>query len=204
MMLTRRQNLLAVVAGTALANGLVPLVAAHADELATAERSVGNADAKTTVIEFFSLTCSHCAAFAAATMPKVKSDLIDTGKVRWIYHDYPLDQIALMAAQVARYLPVDRYEPFVNALLATQDRWAFARDANHTEELWKTAGLAGMNRATFDKAIADSELKTWILKQQQADQDKWKIDSTPSFVINGTKYTGEMTFDAFRKLIPDV
>jgi protein-disulfide isomerase len=69
--------------------------------------------------------------------------------------------------------------------------------------LWKTAGLAGMGRATFDKAVGDNDLKTWILKQQQADQDKWKIDSTPSFVINGTKYAGEMSFDAFRKLIPD-
>ena len=86
---------------------------------------------------------------------------------------------------------------------ATQDRWAFAREANHTEEIWKTAGLAGMTRAMFDKAVADTELKAWILKQQQAAQDKWKIDSTPSFVINGTKYTGEMNFDAFRKLIPD-
>jgi protein-disulfide isomerase len=203
MMLTRRQNLLAVVAGATLPN-FVAAASARADELAMAERSVGKADAKTTVIEFFSLTCSHCAAFAAETLPKVKSDLIDTGKVRWIYHDYPLDQIALVAAQVARYLPVDRYEPFVNALLSTQNRWAFARDANHTEEIWKTAGLAGMSRATFDKAVADNDLKTWILKQQQADQDKWKIDSTPSFVINGTKYTGEMTFDAFRKLIPGV
>jgi protein-disulfide isomerase len=203
MMLTRRQNLLAVVAGATLANGLGSF-AARADDLTKAERFVGKADAKTTVIEFFSLTCSHCAAFAAGTMPKVKSDLIDTGKVRWVYHDYPLDQIALLAAQIARYLPVDRYDPFVNALLATQDRWAFARDANHTEEIWKTAGLAGMSRANFDKAVADDDLKNWILKQQQADQDKWKIDSTPSFVINGTKYTGEMTFDAFRKLIPDV
>ena len=86
-----------------------------------------------------------------------------------MFHDYPLDQIALLAAQVARYLPVDRYEPFVDALFATQDRWAFARDANHTEELWKTAGLAGMSRATFDKAVADDELKNWIVQQRQTD-----------------------------------
>ena len=136
-------------------------------------------------------------------MPKIKTDLIDTGKVRWVFHDYPLDQLALMASQIARYLPVDRYEPFINALFATQDRWAFARDANHTEELWKTAGLAGMSRATFDKAVGDDDLKKWILQQQQADQDKWKIDSTPSFVINGTKYSGEMSYDAFRNLIPN-
>jgi protein-disulfide isomerase len=202
-MLTRRQNLLAVVAGATLTQVAGLSVATRADDLSRAERSIGNADAKTTVMEFFSLTCSHCAAFAVETMTKVKSDLIASGKVRWVFHDYPLDQIALQAAQIARYLPVDRYEPFINALFATQDRWAFARDANHTEELWKTAGLAGMSRPTFDKAVGDDDLKNWILKQQQADQDKWKIDSTPSFVINGTKYAGEMNFDAFRKLIPD-
>jgi protein-disulfide isomerase len=203
-MITNRRNLLAVVAGATLAPSIGLRVAARAEDLTRAERSIGKPDAKMTVNEYFSLTCSHCAAFAVETMPKVKSDLIETGKVRWVFNDYPLDQVALLAAQVARYLPVDRYDPFINALFATQDRWAFARDANHTEELWKTAGLAGMSRPTFDKAIGDNDLKTWILKQQQADQDKWKIDSTPSFVINGTKYTGEMSFDAFRKLIPDV
>ena len=202
-MLIRRRNLPVVVAGATLAQYIGSPSSVRADDLTRAERSVGKADAKATVIEFFSLTCSHCAAFATETMPKIKSGLIESGKVRWVFNDYPLDQIALLAAQIARYLPVDRYEPFVNALFATQDRWAFARDANHTEELWKTAGLAGMSRATFDKAVGDNDLKTWILKQQQADQDKWKIDSTPSFVINGTKYTGEMSFDAFRKLIPD-
>jgi protein-disulfide isomerase len=202
-MFTRRRNLLAVAAGAAVVRGLGAPVLAHADDLTRAERSIGGADAKTTVAEFFSLTCPHCAAFAAGTMPQIKSELIASGKVRWVFHDYPLDQIALLAAQVARYLPVDRYEPFVDALLSTQDRWAFARDANHTEELWKTAGLAGMNRATFDKAIADDDLKNWIVRQQQADQDKYKIDSTPSFVIGESKYSGDMSFDAFRKLIPD-
>jgi protein-disulfide isomerase len=201
-MLTRRRNLLTVAAGATMAGALPPGVA-RADDLTEAERFIGKPDAKTTVNEYFSLTCSHCAAFAAETMPKVKSELIDSGKVRWVFHDYPLDQIALLAAQVARYLPVDRYEPFIDALFATQDRWAFSREANHTEELWKTAGLAGMSRATFDKAIVDDKLKAWILKQQQADQDQWKIDSTPSFVIDGTKYAGEMSFDAFRKLIPN-
>lgn len=167
-----------------------------------AERSIGKPDAKTTVNEYFSLTCTHCAAFAQGTMPEVKAKLIDTGLARWVFHDYPLDQVALTAAMVAHYLPVDRYEPFINALFATQDRWAFARGANSTAELWKTAGLAGMSRQTFDKAVSDSDLRNWILKQQQADQDKWKIDSTPSFVIDGQKYAGEMDYDTFRKLIP--
>ena len=202
-MITRRQNLLAAVAGATLAQGIGLSTVVRADDLTRAERSIGNADAKYTVNEYFSLTCSHCAAFATETMPKVKSDFISTGKVRWVFNDYPLDQIALLAAQVARYLPVDRYAPFVDALFATQDRWAFARDANHTEELWKTAGLAGMSRATFDKAVADDELRNWIVQQRQIATDKWQVDSTPSFVINGTKYAGEMNIAAFRKLVPD-
>jgi protein-disulfide isomerase len=167
-----------------------------------AERSVGKPDAKTVVNEYFSLTCIHCAAFAKETFPQVKTDLIDTGKVRWVFHDYPLDQVALLAAQVARYLPVGRYEPFIEALFATQDRWAFNRSNDPTDQLWKTAALAGMSRPTFDKAVADKGLRDWIVQQQQSDTDKWKIDSTPSFVINGQKYAGEMSYDAFRKLIP--
>lgn len=172
------------------------------DNLTRAERSVGKPDAKTTVHEYFSLTCTHCAAFAVGTYPQVKKNLIDTGMVRWVYHDYPLDQVALLAAQVARYLPVDRYEPFIDALFATQNNWAFSRGNDLKEQLWKTAALAGMNRATFDQAVNDSGLRDWILKQQQADTNKWKIDSTPSFVINDQKYAGEMSYESFRKLIP--
>lgn len=167
-------------------------------------RTLGDPNAKVTVNEYFSLTCTHCAAFARETMPEVEKDLIQPGKVRFVYHDFPLDQVALTAAMVARYLPPERYSPFINALFANQDRWAFARGANTTEELWKLAALAGMSRATFDQAVADNNLRNWILAQQQADQDQWKIDSTPSFVINGQKYVGEMSYDAFRKVLPDV
>lgn len=198
-MLPTRRSLLSVVAAAIAAPGL-----ALADDPRESERAVGRPDAKVTVTEFFSLTCTHCAAFARETMPQVKARLIDTGKVRFVYHDFPLDQVALTAAMVARTLPPDRYEPFIGALLASQDRWAFARDANPTEELWKMAALAGMSRATFDQAIADNALRTWILQQQDADQKRWNIDSTPSFVINGHSYSGEMDFDSFNKLIPDV
>ncbi len=169
-----------------------------------AERALGDPSAKVTVNEFFSLTCTHCARFALTTMPQVEKDLIDPGKVRFVFHDFPLDQVALTAAMVARYLPASQYYPFVSALFANQDRWAFARGINPTDEIWKMAALAGMNRTTFDQAVADTDLRNWILQQQQADQDRWKIDSTPSFVINGQKTAGEMDYDAFRKLLPAV
>ena len=198
MLASRRILLSLVAAGTLVRPGL-----ARAEDATRAERAIGNADAKTTVIECFSLTCTHCAAFAHETMPQVKKELIDTGKIRYVFHDFPLDRVALTASMVARYLPVDRYAPFVDALLSTQDRWAFNRAANPNDELWKMAALAGMSRTTFDKAIADEDLKAWIVKEQQADQDRWKVSSTPTFIVNGTMYAGGMSFDAFRKLSPE-
>jgi len=167
-------------------------------------RTLGDPNAKVTVAEFFSLTCTHCAKFDRETMPAVEKDLIEPGKVRFVYHDFPLDQVALTAAMVARYLPPDRFYPFISALFANQDRWAFARGINTTEELWKLAALAGMSRSTFDQAIADADLRNWIVQQAQEDQTRWKIDSTPSFLINGQKHSGEMSYDAFRKLLPEV
>jgi protein-disulfide isomerase len=166
-------------------------------------RGLGDPSARTTITEYFSLTCTHCAAFAKETMPKIEKDLIQPGKVRFVFHDFPLDQVALTAAMVARYLPPNQYYPFVSALLASQDRWAFARGVNTTEEIWKLAALAGMSRDTFNDSLADEELRNWILHQQEVDQTTFKIDSTPSFVIDGKKYAGEMSYDAFRKLLPD-
>ena len=190
MTLTRRSTL--SLAGGAAAMGLLgwrrfmpvvggasaaqPAPATPAGDQRKTERSLGDPAAKATVQEFFSLTCTHCAAFAQETMPEVEKTLIAPGKVRFVYHDFPLDQVALTAAMVARYLPPAQYYPFVQALFASQDRWAFARGANTTDELWKLAALAGMSRATFDQAIADTDLRNWILQQQQADQDHWKIE----------------------------
>jgi protein-disulfide isomerase len=209
MMLSRR-SMLMLAAGVGAAalptwhGWLVPAASAQTTNNETeSERSTGSGNAKVTIMEFFSLTCTHCASFSRETMPEVEKNLIQPGKVRFIYRDFPLDQVALTAAMVARYLPPPQYYPFISALFANQDRWAFARGVNSTDELWKMAALAGMGRETFDKAIGDSALRTWILQQQQADQDRWKIDSTPSFVINGQKYSGEMSYDAFRKLIPE-
>ena len=198
MQFTRR-SLLSVVAASSL-----PGAFAHAADIPSqGERAVGSPEAKVQVLEFFSLTCTHCAAFAKTIFPRVKAELIDTGKIRFVYHDFPLDQVALSAAMVARSLPAARYEPFVQALFANQDRWAFNRQADPIEELWKTAALAGMSRITFDAALADTELKTWIVARQTEDQTRYKIDSTPSFVINGKKSAGAMSFEDFAKLVSE-
>jgi protein-disulfide isomerase len=194
----RRRTLLSLVVLSSL-----PASLARAEDPRLTERAIGKPDAKTQVIECFSLTCTHCAAFSQETFPQVKAKLIDTGKVYYIFHDFPLDQVALTAAMVARALPAERYEPFVSALFASQDRWAFAPGVNSTAELWKLAALAGMSRATFDATLADTAFRDAILAQQKADAARWNIDSTPSFVIDGAMRAGEMSYDTFSKLVPN-
>ncbi len=166
-----------------------------------ADRAAGSADAKIVVQEWFSLTCSHCAEFQKTTFPQVKKDLIDSGRVRYVWHDYPLDQVALTAAMVARALPPERYEPFITTLLLTQDRWAFTRGVNSTEELAKIAALAGMPRQTFDTTIADQDLRKAILSRQEDAEQKLKIDSTPSFIINGRLISGAIGYPAFLQAV---
>ena len=194
-----RRFLLAVV--PTLAN---PRLARAAGDAATEERSLGSAEAPVTVTEFYSLTCPHCAAFVRETLPRVQRELIDTGKLRLVFWDFPLDQLALTAAMVARSLPPARYEPFTGALLASQDRWAFARGVNSTDELAKMAALAGLPRQAFNHAIADTTLKNWILERQDYAQKTYGIDSTPSFVFNGPgaknhRESGALGYEAFAR-----
>jgi protein-disulfide isomerase len=134
--------------------------------------------------------------------------MINPGKLRWVFWEFPLDQVALTAAMVARALPPARYEPFIAALLASQDRWAFARGVNSTDELAKMAALAGLSRGAFDKAVADNQLKTWILQRQDEAQKTYGIDSTPSFVFNGKgaknrRESGAVSYDDFAKMVAE-
>jgi protein-disulfide isomerase len=171
------------------------------DNARMSDRSMGPADAKVQIVEWFSLTCTHCAAFQRETFPQVRAKLIETGRVHYTWRDYPLDQVALTAAMVARALPAERYEPFISALLASQDRWAFARGVNSTEELAKYAALAGMSRETFNGAIGDAGLKRAILTAQEEAEKKMSVTSTPSFIINGKLTPGAIGYEAFEKAV---
>ena len=102
---------------------------------------------------------------------------------------------------VARALPPDRYWPFCEALFSSQNRWAFARGVNSTDELAKMAALAGLPRDAFDAAIANQPLRDWILKQQDEATKMYQVDSTPTFFVNGEKIKGETSFDEFAKRI---
>ena len=197
MPITRRSTL-SLVGAAALTPGL-----AWADSTPPmeTERAIGSPTAPVTVQEFFSLTCPHCGEFATDTMPKVKTQLVDTGKVRFIYHDFPLDQVALKAAQVSRYLPAEEYYPFVEALFASQADWAFQQGEDYHARIFKYAALAGMDQATYEKAWNDAALGQWILNGQQEAEKIYNIDATPTFIINGKKIPGAMDYDTFASLV---
>jgi len=196
-----RRLLIAASAALPLAGAARAQTAAGDADLRAGDRSLGSPDAKVQVVEWFSLTCTHCAGFQKETFPQVRAKLIDTGRIRYTWRDYPLDQVALTAAMVARALPAERYEPFISALLASQDRWAFARGVNSTEELAKYAALAGMSRETFNGAVGDAGLKRAILTAQEEAEKTNKVTSTPSFVINGRLTAGAVSYGGFEKAV---
>ena len=204
-----RRSLLLSVPGVMLAGAALSPAARAADDPRLAARGVGRDDAPVTVNEYFSLTCPHCARFARDVLPIIHAKLIDQGKVRYVYQDFPLDQVALTAAMVARALPPERYEPFVLALLTSQDRWAFKRGINNTEEIFKMAALAGMSRPLFDATIADTALRDAILAQQDTAEKQFHVDSTPTFIFSGPlkkdrHAAGEMSFEAFTGVFTEV
>jgi len=200
-----RRSLIAAGAGTLLA-GRAPAQPAAADPRLS-ERAIGRPDAPVRVLEYFSLTCSHCASFHRDTLPQVKQKLVETGAVRFVYRDFPLDRLALAAAVVARSMPAERYEPFVGALLAAQDRWAFNRSADPMEELSKMAALAGMARLQFDAALRDEALARAIMEGVQAAEREHGVRSTPSFVFgpDGRSKTqaGAVGFERFQQLVEE-
>lgn len=205
MTLGRRAFLIAgpaLVAVTSLPSALAEDTGLPAGDTRMGPRVLGSPDAKVQVDEWFSLTCSHCAHFAQTIFPQVKANLIDTSKIRYRYHDFPLDQVALLAAMLARSLPADRYAPFVDDLLRTQDQWAFAQNIDPVQELKKRAAMAGISAAEFDKINADNALREAIVNRQDRDGAFLQIQGTPYFRINDAPAPDVVSsYDAFAKAV---
>lgn len=145
-------------------------------------RGVGDANAPIKIREFFSLTCNHCATFHSTIYPQLKQKYIDTGKVYFIYEEFPLNGPALYGSMIARCMPEGRYESFVDLLLREQDKWAFSGDFKAA--LKQNAALAGMGDEEFETCFNNKELQKAIAMNIQESSDNWKISSTPSFVVN--------------------
>ncbi|MCS6890871.1 MAG: thioredoxin domain-containing protein [Rhodovarius sp.] len=200
MGISRRQLVIAGGAAVAAARLPVGAASASAGDPRLAERSVGRPDAPLTVIEYFSLTCGHCAHFHLNTWPRVRRELVEPGRIRVVLADFPLDEIALRAAMIARALPADRYEPFLSTLFSTQNRWAFAQ-GQQLEELARLAALAGMPRETFDATLRDEALARGIMEGRLIAQQRHNIRATPSFVFGSRVVAGAISFEEFRQQV---
>lgn len=177
-----------------------PALAAAGDaakELAVqpSDRILGKADAPITIIEYASLTCPHCAHFDVTVLPKLKEKWIDTGKAKLILRDYPLDEPALRAAMVARCAPADRFYPLIDTFFAQQEQWVTSRD--YRAALEKLVKLGGMSEKEFKACISDKKLEDQVAQSRLTASQQLGVDATPTFFINGKKFDGAPTVEAF-------
>ncbi len=157
------------------------------------EMMLGQPDAPITVVEYASLTCPHCAAFHTKTFPRVKTNYIDTGKVRWVYRDFPLDQVATAAAKMARCGGPQRFFGYIERLFSTQASWSTAE--NPRDELKKIAIVGSMTEAEFDACMSDATLEKAIVDGAFAAERDLGVRSTPTFFINGAIVEGNQSFE---------
>jgi len=163
------------------------------------DRILGKPDAPITIIEYASLTCPHCAHFANDVLPELKKKWIDTGKVKLVLRDFPLDEPALRAAMIARCAPPDRYYAYIDTFFAAQDKWVMARD--YRETLARLVKLGGMSQAEFDKCLNNTAIENKIVEGRLIASKELDVNSTPTFFINGAKFTGAPTVEEFDKAL---
>jgi protein-disulfide isomerase len=187
-----RRSLLAATGAALLAGGRSGAAAA------VAERALGDPSAKLVVVEWFSMTCPHCASFHLETLPELKRRYIDTGKVRLVVRDFPTDAVALKAHVLAHCAGPERYFAFVDALLQSQARWASAKDP--IAALRQMAKLGGLADAQIDVCLADRAMEDEVLRMRLEAQQKHDVRSTPSFLIGGKVHAGNRSPDEFAKL----
>jgi protein-disulfide isomerase len=162
------------------------------------EESMGNDKAPVTIIEYASMTCPHCAHFALNTFPEIKEKYIDTGKVRFILREFPFDPVAEGAFMLARCAGKDKFFPLVDLLFRTQQTWAVEHPL---EPMLATVKQAGFTEESFKQCLSDDKLKKGVEWVRDRASKEFNVDSTPTFFINGKKYTGAMSFEDMQKLI---
>ncbi len=161
---------------------------------------LGKDDAPVTVIEYASFTCPHCSRWEKDVFPEVRKSLIETGKIRYVFRDFPLDGAALKASQLARCAGKDRYYGFVEALFQLQLKWA--RSPDPVQELVNIGKLGGISQEKAQACLTDQKLELAIAATQQGGETAG-VDSTPTFFIAGKKVAGEIPLDQFVKYVTE-
>ena len=164
------------------------------------DQIIGEASAPVTVIEYASLTCPHCGRWEKDVFPKIRSEFVEKGKVRFVFRDFPLDRSALKAAQLAHCTGDFRFWGFLEVEFANQAVWATHGDP--TDELVKMAKLGGVPEEKARACMSDDKLAHTVT-ESRAEGEKAGVDSTPSFFFNGKKVSGEIPYDEFVKDLHD-
>jgi protein-disulfide isomerase len=180
------------ISGAAPAGAPDPVAAS---KLSSDDRLLGNPDAPVTIIEYASLTCPHCAAFEAETLPEIKKQWIDTGKAKLVFRDFPLDGSAIKASLVARCAPPDRFYGLLETLFSLQLTWTHEGDP--TEALGRIAKDGGIDDDTFRSCMKDDAMQNKILASRLQGEKEFGVNSTPTFFINGTKLVGAQPYEKF-------
>ena len=206
-MLNRRQlTQTAVFSGLSMALGTGAVRAEpkfSAEALAVAgplgDVVLGNEQAKVTVYEYASLTCSHCAAFHSNVWPKLKEKYIETGKIRFILREFPLDPLAVAGFMLARCNGNDRFYPVSDLLFDTQKSWAFVDKP--AEALLNLMRQAGFTQESFEACLKNQSIYDGVLAVRTRGGKEFQIDATPTFFINGQMYKGAMSLEELEKAI---
>ncbi len=165
------------------------------------DMALGPANASVTITEFASMTCPHCAAFDKDVFPKIKSEYVDTGKVRYVFREFPLDIKAAAGSMLARCIAKDdagKYFAVVDMLFKQQNDWVLK---NTAETLTRIGKQAGLSQQAVEDCLKDQALLDKISADQKYASEVLKVDSTPTFFINGDKIKGEASFEEFDKRI---
>lgn len=178
------------------------LQAAPADlEVALSEMSIGSKDAPVTMYEYLSLTCPHCVVFHRDTLPRIKEAYIDTGKLRLVYFDFPLDDLALASSMLARCVGPAMYPGMIEIMFRSQATWL--RSDNPLEDLENIGRFAGLTRDETAACVTNRELALEIKRRQRTATEKLGIRSTPAFRIGDRNIVGSSHFETFRRIIEE-
>ena len=196
MTLTRRHALATGLAYGLAAAALPTALRAQATR-EVAEMAIGDPDAPVTVVEYWMFTCPHCAAFHREVFPLIKANFVDTGQVRFVFREVYFNRPSLWAAMVARCAPEDRYVGISELLFQRQSSWATVNDPNAmVAELMSIGRQAGLTDDEMNACLADRDFAEALVADFQTNAAADGVDSTPSFVIDGTKY-GNMGYADF-------